>query len=200
MLSAVMLSLAAVVAILIAALSAFQLRHRSPADGEAFVMGDEKESYTDNESAASQTAHDRTPLPAELPPSVTRSDQHLIGRDAWVLRMTHHVFEERHHSRYNVLVVNNDLEYHFSAEGVVEEFVVKYNESKHRLPTVTTKVVPYRIIVFNEGSMVNMGDGGDVNWDWQGNFVRSGTKVVSFKPCVPGFQYQQDPWLAVKEA
>ena len=71
----------------------------------------------------------------------------------------------------------------------MDEFLVKYHE------TSRARTVPYKVVVFEEGMLVNMGDGGIINWDWRGNFVRSGNKVVTFKPLVPG---QSDDWVAVK--
>ncbi|KAI8631724.1 hypothetical protein F5Y19DRAFT_402562 [Xylariaceae sp. FL1651] len=123
-----------------------------------------------------------------LPDSVT-SNADLIGRDQWVLRMTRYVFNERHRSRYNVLVINNDLEYHFSPKGVVEDFFVTYRDSR--------RAVPYRIVVFTEGTLLNLGDGGDINWDWMGNFVRPYDSMLAFKPCKVDVKYQQDAWIAV---
>jgi hypothetical protein len=128
---------------------------------------------------------------SELPETITRSVEDHIARSAWVLRLCHHVFAERHQSRYNVVVINNELEYHFNANGTVERFVVKFYQRQ------SPKMVPYDVLVFPEGTIVNRGDGGDVNWDWMGNFVRNGTKLLIFKPCVASFVYKQDPWLAL---
>ncbi|MCJ1380880.1 hypothetical protein MMC17_003989 [Xylographa soralifera] len=126
-----------------------------------------------------------------LPGSITRSDSDTIKRDAWVLRMVHHMFGERHQGHYNVVVINADLEYRFKPEGVVERFLIDYH-NKHR-----PWVVPYEVVVFREGTLENMGDGGDINWDWQGNFVRSDNRRLTFRPCVRGVVYKQHPWIAV---
>ncbi len=127
---------------------------------------------------------------SELPETITRSVEDNIGRSVWVLRLSHHVFTERHQSRHNVIVINNELEYHLNVKGTVERFVVNYFQQ------LNPKMVPYEVIVFKEGTLINMGDGGDINWDWMGNFVRNGTKLLTFKPCVAGVVYKQDPWLA----
>lgn len=129
------------------------------------------------------------PLLSALPDSVTRSDVDFIDRAAWVLRLTHHVFSERHKGNHNVLVINDNLEYQFDAQGIQERSLINYRKSKGGL-------VPYAVVVFREGTLVNMGDGGDMNWDWQGNFIRSGNRVLAFKPCVLGVKYKQDPWVA----
>ena len=127
---------------------------------------------------------------SELPKSITRSVEDHIYRGTWVLRLSHHVFTERHQSRHNVIIINNELEYHLNVKGIVERFVVNFHQ--HQSP----KTVPYEVVVFEEGTLVNLGDGGDINWDWMGNFVRNGTKLLIFKPCVAGTVYKQDPWLA----
>ncbi|KAK1830631.1 hypothetical protein QBC39DRAFT_372675 [Podospora conica] len=131
--------------------------------------------------------HSTSP-PPHLPTSVTAGDQDKIGRDQWVLRLTRHVFGERHGKRYNVLVINDDLQYCFSPHGVVEEFNVVYQDTRHK--------VPYRVVVFARGELINMGDGGDINWDWMGNFVRHNNAQLSFSPCAAGEEYQQDAWVA----
>lgn len=196
MLLKTMLSLASLSAILLAILAYFLL-HRKPSLDLEDSPGplDEKNLYSHENISTPDSFPKISTLTPELPESVTRSS---INRDAWVLRMTHHVFDERHQNHYNVLVINNDLEYHLRAVGIVEEFLVKYYETKIQFHRTTNKVVTYRIVVFKEGSVVNMGDGGDINWDWQGNFVRSAAKIVDFKPCVSGVRYQQDPWVAVR--
>lgn len=133
---------------------------------------------------------DDCPLLPTLPESVTRSDADFIDRPAWVLRMTHHVFSERHKGNHNVLVIHDQLEYQFDAQGIVERFLVNYHRRR------IGGLVPYAVVVFREGTLVNMGDGGDINWDWQGNFIRRGNKDLAFKPCVPGIVYKHSPWVA----
>ena len=98
-----------------------------------------------------------------LPSSTTASDGHLMGRDAWVFQMIHYMFVTRHQSRLNVVVINDDLEYHFDAEEITEDFRATY----HQAGRLSPRVVPYPIIAFREGSLVNLGNGGDINWDWQ---------------------------------
>ncbi|MCJ1458159.1 hypothetical protein MMC28_008530 [Mycoblastus sanguinarius] len=164
-------------------------RRRVTLDAERPSPCDEKQDNLPTETRAGPAKLIQSSS-SELPETITRSVEDHIDRGAWVLRLSHHVFAERHQSRYNVVVINNELEYHFNLKGTVERFVVKFYQNT--LP----KVVPYEVVVFKEGTLVNMGDGGDINWDWMGNFVRNGTKLLVFKPCVAGIAYNQDPWVA----
>ena len=170
------------------ALVAFLLRSR-----RRITLVAEQPSQWDEKHLPTQTRAD----PAKsihsisgLPDTITRSVEDHIDRGAWVLRLSHHVFAERHQSCHNVVVINNELEYHLNVKGTVERFVVNFYQQQY------PKMLPYEVIVFKEGTLINMGDGGDINWDWMGNFVRNGTKLLTFKPCVAGVVYKQDPWLA----
>lgn len=151
----------------------------------ALTRAYKKERKSDFVSCSNFPPPDDCPLLPTLPESVTRSDVDLIDRAAWVLRLTHHVFSERHKGSHNVLVINDNLEYHFDAQGILERFLITYR-SQSRAGNVS-----YAVVVFSEGRLVNMGDGGDINWDWQGNCMRSGNKMLTFKPCVPGIAYKQ---------
>ena len=165
-----------------------RLRQRKPQDLEASSSSEKVTQPTESKTDERYSDSDPGIGAVELPESITASN---IERAAWVLRMTRHVFSERHSGRYNVVVINNDLEYHFNPQNVVEKFTVEFQNSKRPW------VVPYSIVVFDEGTLLNMGDGGDINWDWQGNFTRSGNKLLSFNPCISGVAYKQDPWNAV---
>ncbi|KAK7187438.1 hypothetical protein DPSP01_002557 [Paraphaeosphaeria sporulosa] len=176
-------SIAAILLIFVTLLAKF-LR-RSNVDIEARAAFDEK-------SIPRITSEDGT-LGA-LPTAVTESN---IARDSWVLRLTQHVCDERHRSCHNVLVINEELEYFFNPEGVVEEMYVIHYESKPGNATSRRRAIKYRVTVFESGSLVNLGDGGDINWDWKGNFDRTSAKTLTFKPCVSGVKYQQDSWQAV---
>jgi hypothetical protein len=172
----------------------FRPRLRRPSHGDATAPPrpalDEKSPLHDAEIP--DEAAGAPPPPPYLPASVTASEPDTIGRDQWVLRMTRHVFGERHGGRYNVLVINDDLQYHFTPAGVVEEFRVMYRDGR--------RTVPYRIVAFTRGELLNLGDGGDINWDWMGNFVRHNNSQLSFRPCQPGRNYQQDPWIAAAKS
>ena len=164
-------------------------RRRITLDAERPSPYDEKQDHPPMETPLGpakylQSSH------SELPETITRSVEDHIDRGAWVLRLSNHVFTERHHSQHNVVIINNNLEYYLNVKGTVERFVVKFYQQRK------PQMVPYEVIVFKEGTLVNMGDGGDINWDWMGNFVRNGTQLLVFKPCVAGVVYKQDPWLA----
>ncbi|KAI9765615.1 MAG: hypothetical protein M1840_007304 [Geoglossum simile] len=110
----------------------------------------------------------------DLPQSITQSDGVPIGRDDWVQRLTHHVFAERHGGRYNVLTVHTDIDHRFAPEGVVERLSLYYINSKK------DQVIPYDVIVFRKGTMLRLGDGGYINWCFEGNFERL-DNFVTFK-------------------
>jgi hypothetical protein len=119
-------------------------------------------------------------LSSELPDSITTSSEDLIDRGEWVRRIANYVHYDRHKGHYNVIVINNDIEYRLNAERIVEEFHVKYFEMGG------ARVVPYRIVAFEKGVMINLGDGGYINWCGVGNETRSGVTTLKFEPCVTG--------------
>lgn len=163
---------------------AVKLRSKVSHYVKALIRISQKERRRGHVSSSNSTQPKDCSLCPTLPESVTRSDVDFIDRAAWVLRLTHHVFSERHKGGHNVLVINDNLEYHFDAKVILERFLITYR-SQSRAGNV-----PYAVVVFSEGRLVNMGDGGDINWDWQGNFMRSGNKMLTFKPCVPGIAYK----------
>lgn len=150
----------------------------------ALTRAHKKERHSDIVSYSNFPPSDDCPLLPTLPEPVTRSDVDFIDRAAWVQRMTHHVFSERHKGSHNVIVINDKLKYQFDAQGILERFLISYHSDSR------AGRVPYAVVVFREGMLVNMGDGGDINWDWQGNVIRSGNKMLTFKPCVPGIVYK----------
>lgn len=172
----------------IAILLTIKIRQRRYRDNEFAAPAEKTPSYRDHDPVSAPFYDILKPKTAGLSPSIVRSD---IGRVAWVLRMTRHVFTDRHEGRYNVVVINDDLEYRFQPEAVVEKFLIKFHISKRPW------IVPYSVVVFDRGTLLNLGDGGDINWDWQGNFTRSGNKRLTFEPCISGVQYKQDPWNAL---
>lgn len=153
----------------------------------ALTRANKKERKSDFVSCSNFPPPDDCPLLPTLPESVTRSDADFIDRGDWVLRMTRHVFFERHKGSHNVIVINDKLKYQFDAQGILERFLISYYSDSR------AGRVPYAVVVFREGLLVNMGDGGDINWDWQGNVIRSGNKMLAFKPCVPGIAYEHGP-------
>ncbi|KAF2114231.1 hypothetical protein BDV96DRAFT_688444 [Lophiotrema nucula] len=186
MLPLIMWSLTAALVLFLATMAMSRLLRRPVgADVETQPMLDEKQSVH----------HPAEPqAPAKLPEHITESS---VARDAWVLRMTQHVFDERHRGRYNVLVMNEELEYFFNPENVVEDTYSEYHSTDLEDGVSRGRTIKYRITVFRSGSLVNLGDGGDINWDWKGNFDRPSAKTLTFRPCVAGTHYQQDPWQAL---
>lgn len=170
-----------------AVIIAVKLRSKVSRYVKALTRINKKERHRDLVSPSNFPQPDDCPLRPTLLESVTRSDADFIERADWVLRMTRHVFSERHKGSHNVVVINDKLKYQFDAQGILERFLIDYH-SKSR-----AGLVPYAVVVFREGMLVNMGDGGDINWDWQGNFIRSGNNVLVFKPCVSGIAYQHGP-------
>lgn len=166
---------------------AVKLRSKVSRYVKALIRINKEERHRDVVSPSDSPHPDDRPLRPELPASVTQSDVDFIERADWVLRMTHHVFSERHKGSYNVIVINDKLKYQFDAQGILERFLINYH-SKSR-----AGLVPYAVVVFREGTLVNMGDGGDINWDWQGNFMRSGNNVLVFKPCASDTANKHDP-------
>lgn len=167
-------------AVLFGVIIVVKLRSKVSRFVKALTRANKKESRRGLGSSSDFPQADDCPLRPALPESVTRSDVDIIDRAAWVLRLTHHVFSVRHERSHNVLVINDNLEYYFDAKVILERFLITY-DSRSRAGNV-----PYAVVVFSEGRLVNMGDGGDINWDWQGNFKRSGDKILTFQPSVPG--------------
>lgn len=69
----------------------------------------------------------------------------------------------------------------------MERFLIKYHVE------IRAGLVPYAVVAFREGTSVNPGDEGDINWDWQGKSLRSGNKNLVFIPCVPDIAYKHCP-------
>jgi hypothetical protein len=64
--------------------------------------------------------------------------------------------------KYNVLVFNTSQPYENRLGGVQRAIPVNYAG------------VPYVVWIFKNGTFVNKGDGGYINWAFKGNFKRSG--------------------------
>jgi hypothetical protein len=126
-----------------------------------------------NPTAPSDESH-MNPLPQTLPESITAWDHDTIERNRWCERALDHIYKDRHHGKYNVLGINTALEYYVNLDGVVEEFELLYKSKKGRL-------VDYRYVVFKKGEVLNLGDGGDINWVWRGTYTRPGVDMISFQ-------------------
>jgi hypothetical protein len=109
---------------------------------------------------------------SSLPRSITDPNEDVIERGDWVQRLTDHVYTQRHASRYNVLTIHTNIDYHFLPEGVVERFNFTYANRK------TGQVIPYETVVFRSGHLTRLGDGGYINWCFEGNFERMDNFVV----------------------
>lgn len=174
-------------AVLFVVIIVVKLRAKVSQYFKALTRANKKEKRRGLDSSPNFPQLDDRPLRPDLPESVTRSDVDLIDRAEWVLRLTHHVFSERHEGSHNVIVINDKLKYQFDAQGILEKFLINYHSNTR------AGLVPYAVVVFREGILVNTGDGGDINWDWQGNFIRRGNNALVFKPCVPGIAYKPGP-------
>ena len=103
------------------------------------------------------------------------ADEHRLSRGGWVTRLGNHVYNIRHGGRFNVLVINTELERYFIPEDVIETFEALYQSSKAR------RTVRYEVTVFRHGHLINLGDGGQINWFFGGNFEKIGM-TVDFRP------------------
>ncbi|KAL0939131.1 stress response protein yvgo [Colletotrichum truncatum] len=121
------------------------------------------------------TEQAKVSMSEEIPSYITASDNDTIRRDQWVGRLVEHVFRDRHQRNYNVLVINNSLEYHFNSTEIAEDKVVQYMDP-------INGSIPFRVLVFNEGQVVNFGEGGYVNWHFIGGWTRHGVSSVTFHP------------------
>ncbi|MFD4376640.1 hypothetical protein [Streptomyces sp. NPDC058486] len=71
--------------------------------------------------------------------------------------------------RYNVMVINDANRYTMDLKGIVFDGKVKSNYGT------------YRVIAFESGTFVNHGDGGWINWAFQGWFNRDGGNVTFYR-------------------
>lgn len=110
-----------------------------------------------------------------LPRSITNSNEESVDRVIWVQRLTDHVFRQRHGRRFNVLTLHTKVWHRFLPEGIVERLPVTYTNSK------TLQVIHYEVTVFQNGNMTLLGDGGYINWCFEGNFDRMDNHV-QFNP------------------
>lgn len=92
------------------------------------------------------------------------------------MRLAAYMYNIRHAGRYNILVMNTALERYFTPQGIIERIQVDYDSCKER------DILQYEIVVFESGYLVNLGDGGYINWCFEGNFDRSGETVTFSLP------------------
>lgn len=165
-----------IAAILVAVTSAATLLpSRKPTSTTRPNISNSRSQFDNKEATISQSADLSKGLPDHITaPFLGSSDNNQIDRANWVRRATDYVFNDRHRAKYNVLTINDDLEYHLNVGEILEEFRVKQK-------TPAGKTVPFRIVVFNEAELVNFGDGGYINWCFEGWFTRTGKGTVSFR-------------------
>ncbi|GES65956.1 stress protein [Aspergillus terreus] len=122
---------------------------------------------------------DEKQCPSNAPPpfeldtglqTILSAEADRLFRGDWVIRLAGH-FYARYGKRYNVLVINAAIEKIFMPEGVVEKFQTVYRNKEGKGP------VTYEVYVFKRGTLVNMGDGGYINWCFFGQLDRSGMSV-----------------------
>jgi len=130
-----------------------------------------------NATASNNNANnekEKNQMNPHLPDHITAWDHDTIERGRWCERVLEHIYQERHDGRYNVLGINTALEYYVNLDGIVEEFELLYKSKKGRL-------VYYRYVVFEKGEVLNLGDGGGINWVWSGTYTRPGVDMISFQ-------------------
>ncbi|KAI1122496.1 hypothetical protein F5Y10DRAFT_287163 [Nemania abortiva] len=116
-----------------------------------------------------------TNIDADFPKSIKSSDTDTMSRAEWVNHLTLYTYWNRHDSSHNVLVINNDLEYQLNVTGVVEDRQVIYKG--------LSRTVPFRVVVFDRGTVLNLGDGGFINWEFIGNYKRTISSLTLFEHC-----------------
>lgn len=97
-----------------------------------------------------------------------RTRLHDYGREKFT-KATCGEFDRKYDSKYNVMVFNNEQPSAYNLRGVRENFVRTYCG------------IPYKVFVFRSGKFRNKGDGGFINWCFQGNFRRDGGLITFSK-------------------
>ena len=123
-------------------------------------------------STEQRVAPEKPPLQSDSAlHSILPADSHSVTRGDWVIRLGRY-FEGRHAGRYNVLVINAALEksLNIEDEDTVETFQTMYAATKK-------EAVKFEVYVFRKGALVNLGDGGYINWYFSGNESRTGMSV-----------------------
>lgn len=75
--------------------------------------------------------------------------------------------------------INVKFKYQLDAQSLLESFLINYHKESR------AGLVPFPV--------VGVGDGRDINRNWQGKFIRSGNKELAFKLCVPGIANKYGP-------
>ena len=107
-----------------------------------------------------------------VPQSIINPDEDTLHRGDWVRRLTSHVYTHRHNGHFNVLTINNSIEHHFTPEGLIEKLAITYTNS------AKPEIIHFNVFVFRKRFLIRVGDGGYLNWCFEGNFDRSDNQVV----------------------
>ncbi len=113
-----------------------------------------------------------SPTGHSLPQSIINSDEGILDRGDWVRRLTSHVYSDRHAGQFNVLTINTKTDHHFMPQGVLEKLSLTYTNSEK------LKIIPYDVFVFRKGYLIRLGDGGYLNWCFDGKFDRLDNQVA----------------------
>ncbi|OAL49764.1 hypothetical protein IQ07DRAFT_588275 [Pyrenochaeta sp. DS3sAY3a] len=143
----------------------FKLVHKEP------LTGLPTHDHISNEKLEFDT--NNLPTTGPVPPSICAIDHATMNRSEWVERLHNYFAYYRYKGEYNCLVINEQLEYMFNSEDVIAETIVEFNDLKHGM-------IPYRVVVFNVGKVINLGDGGYINWQFSGRHQRVGKSTVIF--------------------
>ncbi|KAH7072776.1 hypothetical protein BKA63DRAFT_50610 [Paraphoma chrysanthemicola] len=154
--------------------------------GVAFILGTLYLKLVRKETSTRLPTHERPsneksefdastlPTTGPVPTSISAADHATMNRAQWVERLHNYFAYYRHKSTLNCLVINEQLEYLFNSDDVVAEAVVDYMDP-------VQNAIPYRVVVFKDGKVINLGDGGYINWHFSGVFDRIGRSTVLFK-------------------
>ncbi|KAI9656801.1 MAG: hypothetical protein M1821_003440 [Bathelium mastoideum] len=95
------------------------------------------------------------------------------SRADWTQRLTGHIYDDRYSRRYNVITVNTEIDYEFAPEEVIDIYQTTYSDPGRG-------IIHYESTVFKRGYFIRLGDGGYINWCFQGNYDRN-ANAVQFK-------------------
>ncbi|MDN9011468.1 hypothetical protein [Brevibacillus laterosporus] len=104
----------------------------------------------------------------QLPPSIHKSEKNVLPADArgdFVQDTLSHAFYQVGQGKKNVMVFNLNQRYTHNLQGIQTFYTVYYGS------------IPYGVWVFTDGEFWNKGDGGWINWGFQGSFDRDGGHV-----------------------
>lgn len=144
---------------------------------------------TSNEKLTDDAMSQILPAPSLhiLPESILSADE-SIDRGDWVKRLISYVYKQ-YECKFNVLMIHTKIDHHFIPEGVVKRYEAVYKDIRN------CKAIPYEVTVFRSGNIIRMGDGGFLNWYFQGKFEKLGD-IVTLKSITWDEYYEF--WLTPK--